>query len=161
VLGLDQGGTFLLKPVRRFQLSAFSFQLQRDCVFFLVCFVARHQIEGRRGKEVMEHGSDVHLPQPQNKSSYLLYFALFCFIFIVSSICFDRVFGRFVTREVKKKTSGLITKTWPFFLRVSPPPLVVLLNFLIAFFGRFVTRAAATGYLLTSLFFSRRHLASF
>jgi hypothetical protein len=90
--------------------------------------------------------SGVHLPQLQNKSSYLLYF-IFISFFIIDF--FYRVFGRFVTRGVQKRdknffqknSSGLITKNAAFVpLVVFFSPSVVLLDFFIAFLGRFVTR---------------------
>jgi hypothetical protein len=100
----------------------------------------QHQA-AKGGRENKVDESDVHLPQPPKKSSYLLRF-VFIFIFIFSIDFFYRVFGRFVTRGVQKheKTfhkipSGLITKNVAFF-----SPSVVLLDFFNRVFGRFVTR---------------------
>jgi hypothetical protein len=92
---------------------------------------------------------DVHLPQPPNKSSYLLtsfYCLFYCLLFIY------RVSGRFVTRGVqkhRKKTfratmfpktnpSALITGHLLFSLRVFflllASPSVVLLGFVLSCF---------------------------
>jgi hypothetical protein len=82
---------------------------------------------------------------PQNKAVGLTSF-YFYFYFYFLSICFNRVFGRFVTsrrgvkktrqKNFQKKSSGLITKNvalFPPFLP-PPPPSVVLLGFCLSRF---------------------------
>jgi hypothetical protein len=90
------------------------------------------------GRENKNDESDVHLPQPQKQSRYLLHFN---FIFFHRFVY--RVFGRFVKRRVQKhdiffrkiRPSGLITKNVAFF-----SPSVILLDFFYRVCGRFVTR---------------------
>jgi hypothetical protein len=63
--------------------------------------------KGRREKKNDE--SDVHLPQRQKKSSYLLYF-IFIFIFIFYRFFLKALFGRFVTRGVQKHEKNFFPK---------------------------------------------------
>jgi hypothetical protein len=69
---------------------------------------ARGRPKGRRGKKNDE--SDVHLPQRQKKSSYLLLLR-FIFVFIFLSTFFKAFFGRFVTRGVQKHGKTFFSKT--------------------------------------------------
>jgi hypothetical protein len=60
------------------------------------------------GRKKQNDESDVHLPQPRKKSSYLLY--LFLFFIGFFNRLFYRVFGRFVTRRVQKHDNNFFSK---------------------------------------------------
>jgi hypothetical protein len=84
------------------------------------------------GRKKVFDGSDVNLPQPPPKSSYLLYLIL-----LLCSVVFNRFFGRFVTRGVQKrdkkdrtkfsaaakKSTYLLTYVTFFLLSTAPPCL--------------------------------------
>jgi hypothetical protein len=143
---------------------------------------------GAAEKKRTKDGSDVHCTLAtlltaaalKKTTATATYSVLFCFYFYFFwSICFNALFGRFVTRGVqkhekalffRKSPSGLITKNVAFFSSVSPPPsLGCLVRFFYRVFGRFATRGVQkrdkknrakifsapkkSSYLLTSLFF--------